>query len=77
MGSDGNDTAVGTNENPVSSDEKAQELAEPFFDKSEVNIIFEDEIYHLPQMMTIHPWQSGNSAHPVIYMAVNDGKVVI
>ncbi|MDX2430685.1 MAG: right-handed parallel beta-helix repeat-containing protein, partial [Bacteroides sp.] len=74
---DGDDTAIGTKENPVKSIEKARELAGVSIGQKEVHVIFLDGIYYLPEAVVFNSEHSGSAKNPVVFRAANTGQAVI
>lgn len=73
----GSDLWNGTVEKPVATFAKAQQLARTFGPDVEVEVIFEDGIYYLPE--TVHFNKKDSKSYPafVTYRAKNEGRVII
>ncbi len=73
----GNDQWTGTEEKPVATFAKAQQLARSFNSDTKVEVIFEDGIYYLPETIQFTKEDSKEYPVTVTYRARNEGKAVI
>lgn len=73
----GNDKNSGTKGNPVQSIQKAGEIVRSKADKQEVQVIFADGIYYLPEPFVLNSDFSGTEKNPVVFRAENEGKAII
>lgn len=70
----GDDQNDGSEQSPLRSIHKAQQLATPHFGKSDIQFLFMDGIHYLDSCIRIAPEQSGTKQHTVTYAAVHSGK---
>lgn len=73
----GNDRNEGSERKPVATFARAQQLARTFDADTDVEVIFADGVYYLPENITFGRQDSHNYPSTVTYKALNEGKVVI
>nr|WP_299074367.1 peptide-binding protein [uncultured Allomuricauda sp.] len=71
----GDDTAVGTEEQPIRTIERARDMAASL--KGKVDIVLQDGTYYLSQPVIFEANNSGTEKYPVTYRAANEGKAII
>lgn len=77
ISSTGNDQNRGTKNNPVKTIKKAQQLIQLNAGKKEIQVIFADGIYYLPETVVLTSGSSGTEKNPVAFMAEHEGKAII
>lgn len=73
----GNDQWAGTEKKPVATFAKAQNLARSFHSDVEVEVIFENGIYYLPETIRFTAEDSKEYPVAVTYRAKNEGKAIV
>ncbi len=73
----GNDRNVGTRVSPVKSIQKAQQLVRANSRENEVQVIFADGIYYLPETFIFNADDSGTEKYLVVYRAEHEGKAIL
>ncbi|WP_139063670.1 peptide-binding protein [Flagellimonas eckloniae] len=71
----GDDTAVGTKEQPIRTIERAKDMASSL--KGKVDIVLQDGTHYLSKPLIFEANDSGTEKYPVTYRAANDGKAII
>jgi hypothetical protein len=74
---EGNDKNPGTKTSPIKSIDKVQELVRSKSAKQDIQVIFADGIYYLPEPIVITSDFSGTDKNPVVFRAENEGKAII
>ncbi|MDF9799259.1 hypothetical protein OKW21_004522 [Catalinimonas alkaloidigena] len=77
VSNEGSDQNDGSENKPVATLQKAQELAREKAGEQEVNIYVKDGIYYLPNTLVFGPEDSGAEGKEITYQAVNEGKAII
>jgi len=73
----GKDVNTGKKNKPLLTIQKAQQLAKSYKGKEKVNVYINDGVYYLPQTLVFDSDDSGTETKPIVYKAINEGKVVI
>lgn len=74
---DGNDQNDGSENSPVATLQKAQELAREQARQQVINIHVKDGVYYLPKTLVFGAEDAGVEGREITYQAVNEGKAII
>lgn len=77
VSTNGSDEGTGAKEYPLSSLDKAREIALEHAGKKKIDIIVGNGIYYLPNTLLLHAGFSGTERYPITFKAANEGKAII